>query len=1433
MRAQFSLRMRLVVLFVAAIVPLFALSIVQSVVGTKAALQRGTDNLQFAASLVAANQQRMVEATHQLLTAIVNSPDVNDGNGAACGRYLKELIKLLPIYGELGIIGVDGYTRCHGLDGSAAVYLGDRAYFLDAVARRNFVAGDFVVGRISGKPTFNFALPVLDKSGRVSYVVNAALNLVEIAKLVSDARLPPSAKLTIVDRNGIVIAAQPATSGEIGEKIPISALQDAVKTIRKGVSEGVDAEGRPLLLAFLPSSPSVDAAFFVTLSVPRELVVGPIQRQLLFELIALALVAFLGGWLAWMMGGRFIVQPIEEIFTATEQIKKGRLDVRVSTHRVGPSQEFTRIAEAFNRMAGALEQREQEQASELANSQQAYAALTQLQLTQATSYNEQRETQRKLLDARQLGRIGHWELSLVTGQLWVSDNLCGLIGVDIGAVELSVETVIRLIHPDDQTRFAKAQRQSQQERAELDIEYRIVTPAGDVRWVHQVGREIANETGQAVSRAGVVQDITARKQAELALAHSTDLLRRTGEMAMIGGWEFVFDGMRLTCSEQVLRLRDLDPTAILTSKEARKAYPKEARAVFDAAVKAASTLGTPWDLELPLVTATGRRIWVRSQGYGMMQDGKVTRLTGVLQDITANRRSLESLHLLETSIARLNDVVLITEADPLDEPGPRIVFVNDAFERQTGYSRAEVLGKSPRLLHGPKTLRSELDRIKAALKKGDPVRVELINYTKSGVEYWTELDIAPAAYVNGGFTHSVAVSRDITRRKLAEQAFIESEQRYTALFENALVPMWVTDETNYGFLTVNKAAVTSYGYSAEEFRSLTLFDIRPESEHESFRQQLGSTFRSQKSSSLHRRKDGSIFTVDVLSQPIQYAGREARFIVALDVTAQVKAEKAAQEHLYTLQRAADAAPAITWHQTLDGTMQEVADQARGVIGAHQAVVSYTHDKDWAKAIKATSMSEKYAAHQHFSESPDGGGMYALVCERNRAIRLTQAELEAHPLWRGWLAIPLIGRNGKNIGLLYLSDKYEGEFTQEDEYVATELAQLASIAIENALLLQEVSRLNDGLEQKVAERTVALSRQEALFRALAEQAPQVVWTANSQGKLNYLNRAWFNLAGGELKDWVGDQWFSIVHPEDVSAVKANWALASASQSPYAGIRRLLAKDGSYHTMSYRATPVLDEHGDLAFWVGIDADITEIKAIEAALRLSNQELESFSYSVSHDLRSPLNTIDGFSRLLEKRLEGKAGDPDGKLQHYLSRIQVGVAQMGQLIDGLLTLAQVSRTQLLYEPVDLSALAHQILEECQARNPERLVKLHIESSLKAHGHERLIRVVMENLLLNAWKFTSHQDHAVIRVGQQFDAAALPVFFVSDNGAGFDMAYADKLFSPFQRLHAVSEFPGTGIGLATVGRVIGRHGGRIWAESAPGQGATFFFTLPQVPFAI
>lgn len=231
-------------------------------------------------------------------------------------------------------------------------------------------------------------------------------------------------------------------------------------------------------------------------------------------------------------------------------------------------------------------------------------------------------------------------------------------------------------------------------------------------------------------------------------------------------------------------------------------------------------------------------------------------------------------------------------------------------------------------------------------------------------------------------------------------------------------------------------------------------------------------------------------------------------------------------------------------------------------------------------------------------------------------------------------------------------------------------------------------------------------------------------------------------------------------------------------------------------------------------------------------ANQELEAFSYSVAHDLRGPLTSIAGFSGALAKEIAN--GNSNERNQHFLARIQAGVLQMGSLIDALLLLAQVWRKPLSRESVDLSALAELVIKTCRERQPDQSAQIDIASGLTVHGDPALLRLVLENLLGNAWKFSSRQKHAriVFKCEKMADASA--VYSVRDNGAGFDMRYADKLFVAFQSLHSASEFSGMGmgmgIGLATVRKIIGRHGGKIWAESTPGLGATFYFTLGASP---
>lgn len=228
--------------------------------------------------------------------------------------------------------------------------------------------------------------------------------------------------------------------------------------------------------------------------------------------------------------------------------------------------------------------------------------------------------------------------------------------------------------------------------------------------------------------------------------------------------------------------------------------------------------------------------------------------------------------------------------------------------------------------------------------------------------------------------------------------------------------------------------------------------------------------------------------------------------------------------------------------------------------------------------------------------------------------------------------------------------------------------------------------------------------------------------------------------------------------------------------------------------------------------------------AELQAANLHLESFAYSVSHDLRAPLRAIDGFAQAIAE----DCGDAlDGTAREHLIRVRAGARQMGDLIDAMLKLSRVMKTDLRRAEVDLSALAEDVARPLRDRDTARVVEIVVRPGLRATGDETLLRAVLTNLLENAWKFTAKRGHAHIEVGRSGAEAETPAFFVRDDGAGFDMRYAGKLFGAFQRLHAQSDFPGIGIGLATVERIISRHGGRIWAEGKPDGGATFFFTLP------
>ena len=357
---------------------------------------------------------------------------------------------------------------------------------------------------------------------------------------------------------------------------------------------------------------------------------------------------------------------------------------------------------------------------------------------------------------------------------------------------------------------------------------------------------------------------------------------------------------------------------------------------------------------------------------------------------------------------------------------------------------------------------------------------------------------------------------------------------------------------------------------------------------------------------------------------------------------------------------------------------------------------------------------------------------------------------------------------------------------------------------------------------------------------------VIYMRDRDGRYLLVNRRYEELFGVKREEIVGMSDFDLF-PADVAAeFRANDLKALARGAAIQFEETAPHHDGphAYITVKY---PITDAAGDHYAICGISTDINDLKRAEAEakslnaglearvrertaeLEASTRELDAFAYSVSHDLRAPLRAVAGFSELL---LEDYAAGLDETGRDYLGRVVAATSRMSRLIDDLLALSRATRVELSWRPVDLTAIAQRVLADLRATDPgpDRPIELIVEQGLCATGDPALLELALQNLIGNAWKFTAKQDKALIHIGADRLPDGARAFFVRDTGAGFDMRYADKLFIPFQRLHSREDFAGSGIGLAIVGRIIARHGGRIWAEGHPERGAVFRFVLPERP---
>jgi PAS domain S-box-containing protein len=424
-----------------------------------------------------------------------------------------------------------------------------------------------------------------------------------------------------------------------------------------------------------------------------------------------------------------------------------------------------------------------------------------------------------------------------------------------------------------------------------------------------------------------------------------------------------------------------------------------------------------------------------------------------------------------------------------------------------------------------------------------------------------------------------------------------------------------------------------------------------------------------------------------------------------------------------------------------------------------------------------------------------------------------------------------------IGYVVIQSDLKALHARLRRYAVITACVMALSIIVAALISFEVGRKISRQRERIE---AALQESEERLRLMVDSVTDyAIIMLDPTGRIASWNQGAERLKGYRANEIVGQHFSVFYTPEDRAAGKPQDGIKRAitkGHSEDEGWR--VRKDGSRYWANAVISAVRDSKNQLRGFSKVTRDMTERKRSEEQvqelnqdllhqtqqLTAANQELEAFSYSVSHDLRTPLRAIDGFSKeILENEIQNltELGKKD------LQRIRSATQRMAQLIDDLLSLSRVTREEIIWDTVDLGEMAQAIAAELHANDPGRLVEFRAEPNLIAHGDPRHLRIALENLIGNAWKFTLGQSRAVIEFGKT-QKNGVPVFFLRDNGIGFSMAYVDKLFGVFQRLHDDKAFPGTGIGLALVQRIIRRHGGEIWAEAKENQGALFQFSLPE-----
>ena len=766
----------------------------------------------------------------------------------------------------------------------------------------------------------------------------------------------------------------------------------------------------------------------------------------------------------------------------------------------------------------------------------------------------------------------------------------------------------------------------------------------------------------------------------------------------------------------------------------------------------------------------------------------------------------------------------------------RFIRMNKAQATRFGLNDpAEAVGKTDFDFFSEEHARQAYADERQVIETGQPiVGVEEKETWPDGHETWVSTTKLPLRDEEGRIVGTFGISRDITEHK-----WMEHTLRLTQFcVDRASVGIMRTGP-DARILSANDEACRSLGYTLEELCTLHIFDIDPTFPLERWQQHRHylRTHGSDTFETIHRRKDGTTFPVEITNNYLEFQGSGFSVVFVRDISKRKQAEAQVERNLRETRVRFEVGQALTGAETEDEVLNVLIQHA----GLHpQARVAIlTFDRTGGELVAIVRRVDNFESGlapgspigmlfpaSHFPMigflSPNLPFVSDNVLADERFDPISREALCQSGAFSN-ASFPLTVGN-EWLGYISVAARPTGYFDEEKQHLYQTLAEQGAVALRAARL------------------RAAVRESQQRFQGLVETLSDWIWEVDQNGVYTYVSPKVQDLLGYEPQEVLGKTPFDLMPPEEARRVAGVLAPLLAARLPLVTLENTNQhKDGRQVVFETSGVPFFDAEGRFKGYRGTDHDITERKQAEEKIRQLNAELEqrviertaqledavkemqAFSYSVSHDLRAPLRALDGFSSILMDEYAPQL-PPDAA--RYLGIICDSARHMGHLMDGLLAFLRLGRQPLRKRPIDTASLARQALDSLSSEQAGRQVEVSLGELPICQGDPTLLRQVWVNLLSNALKFTREQNVARIEIGCLTQENGAPVYFVKDNGVGFDIRYADKLFGVFQRLHRAEEYEGTGVGLAIVQRIIHRHGGQVWAEAEVNKGATFYFTI-------